>query len=218
MTIWSVQEAFVPQRVRIPMIGMDRDWHGAAFSPAAEIALVADSDFLWLLARRLSPARPDPKGKPGELREGLWQHDVAELFIATPDRERYLEFNLSPSGAWWFAGFYAPRVRVAEHALPQVRALAFPHAEAGWSAALGIPLDFLKQHIAWGPDSTINVTLILNSPDQQFLSVADLGAGDPDFHRPQHFAGIEWRDLPDRGVLGTPDSLGNSKDESFDSR
>lgn len=196
MTIWRVQKAFAPQAIRVPMTAIGRDWYGAACSPPAEVALVADPDYLWLLAQRIRPARPDPDGNLGEFREGLWQHDVAELFIAAADRKGYLEFNLSPRGAWWFARFSARRVRVAGHPLPEVRTAAFPHANGGWAAALGIPLDYLKQHVAWGTDSTINVTLILNSPDQQFLSVTDLGAGDPDFHRPQHFAAIEWRDLP----------------------
>jgi len=196
MTIWRMQKAFVPDGIHVPMSAIDHDWHGAACSPPAEVTLVADPDCLWLLARRASAARPDPNANLGEFREGLWQHDVAELFIAAADRKRYLEFNLSPSGAWWFAGFSAARERVTGHPLPQVRTLAFPHANDGWTAALGIPIDFLNSHVAWGPDSSLNITLILNSPDPQFLSAAALGAGDPDFHRPLHFSALEWRDLP----------------------
>ena len=32
----------------------------------------------------------------------------------------------------------------------------------------------------------------LDSPSQRFLSVADLGGGDPDFHRPAGF--LQWRE------------------------
>lgn len=31
---------------------------------------------------------------------GLWRHTCVELFLATPGNNRYVEFNLSPSGAW----------------------------------------------------------------------------------------------------------------------
>jgi hypothetical protein len=196
MTIWRVQQAFVPQGVSVPMTAVSHDWHGNACSPAAEVALVVDPACLWLLARRASPARPDPGARLGDFREGLWQHDVAELFIAAADRQRYLEFNVSPNGAWWFAGFAAPRERIAEHCLPEIRTEAFAHAAGGWAAALGIPLDFLNQHVAWGPDSALNVTLILDSPDQRFLTATDLGHGAPDFHRPERFSAIEWQDLP----------------------
>ena len=196
MTIWRVQKAFEPQGVNVPMATIGQDWHGAACSPPAEWALVADRDCLWLLARHAAPAQSHPDGRPGEFLEGLWQHDVAELFIAAADRMTYLEFNLSPMGAWWFAGFAAPRQRAAVLPLPQVRTEAFTHADGGWASAIGIPLDFLKQHVGWGPDSALNVTFILNSPDQRFLTASDLGDGDPDFHRPGRFSAIEWQDLP----------------------
>lgn len=196
MTIWQMQKAFVPQAMCPPMIAIGQDWHGTACRPPAELALVADPDCLWLLARHATPAKPHPDGQPGEFLEGLWQHDVAELFIAAADRMTYLEFNLSPVGAWWFAGFVAPRQRAADLPLPQVRTEAFAHGDGGWAAAIGIPLDFLKQHVGWGPDCTLNVTFILNSPDQRFLSATTLGDGDPDFHRPGHFSTIEWQDLP----------------------
>ncbi|NLT22677.1 MAG: DOMON-like domain-containing protein [Syntrophorhabdus sp.] len=42
---------------------------------------------------------------PGRTREpsrkkGLWENTCLELFVAVKDRDRYWEFNLSPSGDW----------------------------------------------------------------------------------------------------------------------
>jgi predicted amidohydrolase len=54
-----------------------------------------------------------PKSRPGLFMPGLWEHDVAELFIAHPGG-RYFEFNLSPNAAWWSCEFKAPRVREEE--------------------------------------------------------------------------------------------------------
>ena len=116
---------------------------------------------------------------------------MAELFIARPDARSYLEFNLAPSGAWWTAAFSAPRVpSPAFDILPAVRCESGKGGESGWRAALGIPLSWLEAAIGWGADSRLNVSFILDSPDQRFLTACDLGDGEPDFHRPQGFAPV----------------------------
>jgi len=166
-----------------------RDWHAARIEPPARYGLVEDLRHLWLLAAHDRPGSPHPDAQEGDFQEGLWRHDVAELFIAAEDG-RYLEFNLSPRGAWWMAAFDAPRHASPLPHLPAVRTHAAEPAGGGWQAALGIPLEWLRHHIGWGPASRANVTLILESPEQRFLSAADLGGGEPDFHRPDRYPAI----------------------------
>ena len=163
------------------------DWFGQPLAQSARFRLIEDSNLLWLIATRDCNASPHPSATCGEFKAGLWHYDVAELFITTPDFKQYLEFNLSPSGAWWAALFCGPRRRSKLNGLPKVICRADPMESGGWIAALGIPLAWLRQNIDWGPNSPLNVTFILDSPDQRFLSACQMGSGEPDFHRPRHF-------------------------------
>ena len=61
---------------------------------------------------------------------------------------------------------------------------------------MAIPLDLLKARLDFGPETKVNVAMILNSPDQKFLSAADLGNGGPDFHQPQLFPVAAFAPIP----------------------
>lgn len=163
------------------------DWHGKSLQIPAHFGLVEDPHHLWLIASREQAASPHPTAGPGDFQAGLWRHDVAELFVAAPDGSGYLEFNLSPTGAWWLERFGAPREARPLDALPEVMTHGSPDGASSWSAALAVPLDWLRETIAWGPDSRLNVCMILDSPKQRFLTATDLGPGEPDFHRPERF-------------------------------
>jgi hypothetical protein len=62
--------------------------------------------------------------------------------------------------------------------------------DGGWVAAMAIPLDLLKARLDFGKRTRMNVTMIVESPDQRFITAADLGSGEPDFHLPQRFPEI----------------------------
>lgn len=173
---------------------LGRDWWGNAVVPAPELALVVDPHCLWLLAQHRQPAHADPAATTGAFHEGLWRFDVAELFIAAAQGPRYLEFNLSPHGAWWGAAFSSPRQRDAGFLPPAVLTHTALDAE-GWRAALGIPLDVLDREVAFHDGARANATMILGSPAQRFFSMADLGPGEPDFHRPDRFERIAFREI-----------------------
>ena len=112
-----------------------------------------------------------------------------ELFLSDPASGRYFEFNLAPNGSWWSCEFTAPRVRAddAEIAMPEVATYAEMAADGSWVAAMAIPLHLLKARLDFGTRTRLNVTMILGSPAQRFLSAADLGSGEPDFHQPARF-------------------------------
>jgi hypothetical protein len=128
----------------------------------------------------------------------LWEYDVAELFLADPASGRYLEFNLAPNGAWWNAEFTAPRVRTdgANVAMPDVQTFAEQATDGSWAAAMSLPLDVLEARINFGPRTRANVTFILESPAQRFLSANDPGGGQPDFHRPERFSELKPTAIP----------------------
>jgi len=153
---------------------------------------------LWFVASRAKTAAPHPDARPGQFLPRLWEYDVAELFLADPESGRYLEFNLAPNGAWWNAEFTAPRVRTdgANAQMPDVQTFAEQATDGSWAAALALPLDLLEARIGFGPHTRANVTFILESPAQRFLSANDLGGGEPDFHRPERFSTLQPTAIP----------------------
>jgi hypothetical protein len=62
---------------------------------------------------------------------------------------------------------------------------------------MAIPLDLLRARLDFGEHSRINVTMILGSPDQKFITAAELGGEVPDFHQPQQFSEIMLAPLPE---------------------
>ncbi len=189
MTLFTRPDSLRWGESDLPWRWIDRDWHGEPFLPAAGFCLIADPHRLWFFARHEASADIHPQAKPGGFQAELWQHDVAELFIADPVSGRYLEFNLAPNGAWWSCEFTAPRARTAEHdiAMPGISTFSEIAANGAWLAAMSIPLAQLVMQHGFGTKSRVNMTFILQSPVQKFLSAADLGAGNADFHRPANF-------------------------------
>lgn len=171
---------------------LERDWFGQCLDVPASFALTADPGYLWFFAQRNKRARMLPAAHPHEFVEGLWTDDVAELFIKDTDSEHYLELNLAPNGAWWAARFSGPRKRVNEDAPPVegIKTHSRISDDGCWRAALGIPLSYLEDNFGFGVDTELNVTFIVDSPGQRFLSAASLPGHQPDFHQPRHFESV----------------------------
>ena len=173
-----------------PLSPVSLDWFGERMDPPAEFSFSFESELLVFRALRKAEARSHPDATPGRFMESLWTHDVAEFFVSDPVTGHYLEVNLSPNGAHWACLFDAPRRQLAE-----VRDSGASSRgrcrEGGWEARFDVPLAWMREHLHFGVETRLNVTFILDSPSQRFLSVADLGGGDPDFHRPDHF--LTWR-------------------------
>lgn len=182
----------------LPMLGLTRDWHGAPLDPPAGLSLAMDDQRLWFVAHDRRPAKIHPQARPGAFQAELWRHDVAELFLADPVSGRYLELNLAPNGAWWSCEFTAPRVRAeaTDIAMPGVATFADLAPDGSWVAAMALPLDLLRARLDFGPSTRANVTMILGSPEQRFLTASDLGGGEPDFHQPGRFPRLVFVPLP----------------------
>ena len=182
--------------IDVPLFGLNEDWYGKRVSPQAAFCVAVDPRNLWFIASHPKPARLHPAARPGRFTPELWKHDVAELFLHHPTSGRYFEFNLAPNGAWWSCEFTGPRLRAeeVEIAFPEVATFAELAPDGGWVTAMAIPRDLLEARLDFGRDTRINVTFILGSPEQRLLTAVDLGAGEPDFHRPDKFAKMELRD------------------------
>jgi len=167
---------------------LNNDWFGAPEAARPSFELVC-ADGIVRLAAHVAQAPLIVPGDTGGFVEGLWEGDCAELFLANPATGYYLEFNLSPQGAWWCCEFTAPRVRAAgaPRALAGVRTTGA--AEAGsWRASIDIPVASLPAALAFVPATTRgNVTFCLGCEPQRYLTHVDLGGGRPDFHRPDRW-------------------------------
>ncbi len=199
MTIFTSPRPLVWGGLDVPLLGLEKDVHGVALQTPAGFSVVADGRHLWFIANHRRPARIHPQARPGAFQAGLWQHDVAELFLADPVSGRYFEFNLAANGAWWTCEFSAPRVRAdeAEIAMPEVATFSDLAPDGSWLAAMAIPLDLLRARLDFGPATRMNVAMILESPAQKFVSASDLGSGPPDFHQLQRFSQVSFLPLPE---------------------
>ena len=167
-----------------PPILLTRDWfHEEIATPLAVFLGVGGGQLLFGATVRAAPwCEP---ARPGDFIEGLWERDVVELFLGEPGTPRYQEFNLSPRGAWWTVSLSEYRVRMETRPMPGVR--CFSEVDAGgWRAALALPLDELSIRWELLNGGTVNVTAIQGNP-QRFVTAADLGGGEPDFHRAERF-------------------------------
>lgn len=186
-----------------PLLGILHDWFGEKMHSAPGYALVCDSERLWFVASHRQAAKIHPQARPNKFQAELWKYDVAELFLADPASGRYFEFNLSPNGAWWSCEFTAPRVRAEETDIPFLETHTFAELapDGSWVAAMALPLDLLRARLDFGPNTRANVTFILETPEQKFLTANKLSDGEPDFHLPQNFPQLERRPLPDLSTL-----------------
>lgn len=199
MTVFQSDTKLEWGALDVPLLGIARDWHGAVMEPAVGYAVACDPEHLWFLAHHRAPAEAHPQARPGGFLAGLWAYDVAELFLADPASGRYFEFNLAPNAAWWSCEFTAPRIRADEVDIvfPDVRTWADLSPDGSWVATMAIPLDVLRARINFGESSRANVSMILGTPNQRFLSASPLGGGEPDFHQPEKFPSLDFKRLTD---------------------
>lgn len=203
--IFRSEEPLVWGGLDLPLLGIPRDWSGATAHPAPCYCLAMDQARLWFLAHHRRPANLHAGARPGGFLEGLWNHDVAELFLAHPESGRYLEFNLASNAAWWMCEFTAPRTRHPSGPMPEVATFAELAADGSWLAAMAIPLDLLRARIGFAETTRANVTMILESPAQRFYTATSLPGDTPDFHQPEHFAPVRFAPVGNILPDGPPD-------------
>jgi len=196
MTVIRCTKPLVWGEIDLPLFGLRKDWYGNEVMPQAAFCVAVDSRSVWFLASHGKAARLNPAARPGRFTPELWKQDVAELFLSHPTSGRYFEFNLAPNGAWWSCEFTGPRERAeeVEVAFPEVATFAELAPNGGWVAGMAIPRDLLEGRLDFGKGTRGNVTFVLGSPEQRYLTAVDLGGGEPDFHRPGKFSEVVLRD------------------------
>ena len=199
MTVLTSPRRLVWGELDVSLFGLAKDLDGMPLDVPVAFSLVTDARHFWFIANHRKPALIHPQARPGAFQAELWKYDVAELFLSDPVSGRYFEFNLAPNGAWWTCEFIRPRVRAdtAEIAMPEVATFSELSADGSWLAAMAIPLDLLRARLDFGAETRGNVTMIIESPQQRFLSANPLGSGEPNFHQPECFTQIRFVPLPE---------------------
>lgn len=173
------------------------DWYGRPLeSPVRFLFAVFEDRFHFLIESTIGSGMSHPDSRNSVYQAELWKFDVAEFFLSDPTSGNYLEFNLSPNGAWWSCGFSGVLKPAAGEPspIPDVETHSEEN-EASWKAHASLPLDWLKEHYHFGPSSRLNATFILASPEQIFLTAGPAARGNPDFHRPDAFPPVDFISL-----------------------
>ncbi len=166
----------------LPFYTFTSTWSGETPQRHAKLFLAADRSQLFYGAEVSGyPTELRRARTKGEYVEGLWSADVIELFIFRDQDERYLELNLSPSGAWWAMGFREYRVRDEAFSPPSGTAQFFSRTNEHWRAALSIPIREIP-NLSASPRFSGNICAVLKG---EFFSLAEHASGPPDFHKPR---------------------------------
>lgn len=193
-------------------LSLARTWDG---SPAprgfgGEATLAFEDGMLawsWSIAQQGMPRIP--QAGPGFL-DGLWEHDVVELFLTSSSPEdpkpAYVELETGPAGHWLALAFRGARRRDAELASlePEIRTQIH---DAGWSGSARFPLAALKPWL--GPDrqgaeaqpswrGLACACLTLGGGERLLLASQQLPGERADFHQP-----ARWLPLT-RGRAASP--------------
>ena len=194
MQIFTSEKPLVWGKLDLPMMGLNADWFGDKVEPPSIFTLAKDPGFLWFIGIFSKSACIHPMASPGQFTPELWKYDVAEMFLANPEKGEYLEFNLTSNGAWWASKFASIRLHSGKQPdfLNNIRAYQ-DKGQADYDVSgLQIPIVFLQKEINFGFITRGNVTFISHSPKQRFLSASKLSGLQPDFYQPDNFTNLSF--------------------------
>lgn len=119
-----------------------------------------------------------PDAPMGTRVDGLWNHDVVEIFLVGPGH-RYLEIELGAGGHFLVLGFESIRRRsqAYEDFAPVVRYEKTHEKE--WTSDVLIPWEMIPDNVR-----AVNMFAILSG---QFLAFSPVPGEKPDYHQPDYF-------------------------------
>jgi len=126
---------------------------------------------------------PGNLGRP-ERADNLWQNSCFELFLKEPGKERYCEFNFSPSGNWAaysFTGYRDGMARLGMAQAPEIF-MDFSDTHVGLEASFGLPDIWAHKELNAGLSAVIEM-----QNGQKSLWALAHPAGRPDFHHQDCF-------------------------------
>ena len=160
---------------------LDRDWFGETSVGSPQFHFSLTKEHLWFGFRVSEAPVYNDELSSGDFVEGLWEQDVCEFFVGGVG-SHYLEFNVSPQGAWWAASFsdYRKRDREFEEARVQVHSRL---GENSWETRFAVALADLEPWASLAlEDYRLSVTSISHAGGVRYHCFGHETGGEPDFH------------------------------------
>ena len=156
------------------------DWHGTTLEePLCWELNLREEEGVYSVQMPFAPRNSSVDSR-GEFVEGLWEQDVVELFLAG-DSGRYVEFNVSSQGAWWFMPFSDYRVRAEARCKRPRVSVSVETARREWRVELVFGLEEIVAYL--GRVTAWQVAAIHYGPKSvTYISSRNAKGGDPDFH------------------------------------
>ena len=151
-------------------------WNGDPVQHRAQVEVKARIDETLVLMQVEAPFHndPPPPSEPGST-EGLWNHEVVELFLAGHG-ERYLEIELGPFGHYLVLLFSAQRSRDGG---PQPAEVWTQRDAQRWTGELRLDRAVLGFEPCRGNAFAIHG----RGPQRQFMAAHPCDGPKPDFHQ-----------------------------------
>ncbi len=156
-------------------------WDGEPVPDGERVRIAIEAAGDHVLVRVIAPFHSDPP-PPGPLgpTDGLWEHEVVEVFVAGADG-RYTEIELGPYGHHLVLQLQGARRAVAR-CLPLVYTARIEGAS--WSGEAWVPRAYLPA----GPHALNAYAIHGRGRERRYLAMTPLPGPMPDFHQPDRFA------------------------------
>ena len=170
------------QALALPRESRASDWHGARLPIPLSWSIALDPQALWFVCTL--PGGGRSSSTSGEFVEGLWEEDVAELFIKSPSGA-YQELNIAPSGAWWSMTLTDYRVRSEVAQRPHLLSLSTFVDGESWNVVVSLARSTMEVPVS--PDSLLHVSGMWYQPQPCYLSSRPAPDEAPDYHHRECF-------------------------------
>ena len=169
------------------MSALSHDWYGKQGNILPRYAIFKTSSLLQFVATVNTAPFLHPAAQACSFVEGLWEYDVAELFLMFQNGH-YLELNLAANGACWAQWFSSYRERSEELVVdPSLFQSEGSVHSNHWQATLSLPLQILPEL-----PSKAHVSFIVLKPNLQYFSSCAQDF-EPDFHRASCFTALAFQ-------------------------
>ena len=197
MKVYSLSSslAHLERLFDLPALRIEHDIQGKTFGAEAKFWVAFSPEQFYFAAMVNRPADCERQHHAGQFVEGLWERDVAEVFIREEHSQRYQEFNLSPAGAWWTQTFAEYRVRETSSPektdLENTRPAITSISDSAWQAALVLPRKTIQMRSSFDTGVLIHIAAILGSSPRIHLSSHHPAQPKADFHQADCFQRAE---------------------------
>jgi len=165
------------------------DWYGRELASPFSWVVALDPQSFWFSCAIPGGKNWSAAHTSGQFVEGLWEEDVAEVFIRERDG-RYQELNFNPSGAWWSMTHSSYRLRDPNTSPPLIRTIDTGIGEGWWRVV--VSFDRASFQVPIAPTSFLHISGISYGSEVSFISSRAPAGMAPDFHHERCFEPVTF--------------------------